>query len=485
MKTDSHNETPGPASGPEPTPRRAPGKNISIKVFGIGGAGNNMVEQMVKNGFPDISFTVLNTDAQLLENSSATNKLRLESRLLRGLGTGGDPELGRAGAEEHAAELKALCEGADVVFIVAGLGGGTATGAGPVLARIAKAAGALVLGFVTLPFDCEGSRRQRQAQQGLEQLKAVADGVVCLSNQKVFKLIDENTSLIDTFKITNSLLTEGVRGIWQLLTRTGLIDIHFADLCAVLRGRHAESSFAAAEAMGASRSREVMEKLAAHPMFDGGQMLNEAEAVLVSLMGGPDLTMAEVNRVMEQINRQCENAQVIMGAAVDEEFGDRLSITVVATRRSLADKSPPTGLRPGVAYGPEGTEVETEESTSLRGVGSGPESPTPEQRPDSGPEGTTPQRALEPQFLSPSLTGRPASRFVAPPPEMTSEKREQLLDRQSTAAGRQRKKASHMRQGQLSLEIISKGRFDKSEPTIHKGEDLDVPTYIRRGVALN
>jgi cell division protein FtsZ len=453
MKTDSHNEAPGTASGPEPTPRRAPGKNISIKVFGIGGAGNNMVEQMVKNGFPDISFTVLNTNAQLLENSSATNKLRLESKLLRGLGTGGDPELGRAGAEEHAAELKALCEGADVVFIVAGLGGGTATGAGPVLARIAKAAGALVLGFVTLPFDCEGSRRQRQAQQGLEQLKAVADGVVCLSNQKVFKLIDENTSLIDTFKITNSLLTDGVRGIWQLLTRTGLIDIHFADLCAVLRGRHAESSFAAAEAMGANRSREVMEKLAAHPMFDGGQMLNEAEAVLVSLMGGPDLTMAEVNRVMEQINRQCENAQVIMGAAVDDDFKDRLSITVVATRRSLADKSPPANI-----------EVQTDESTS----------PTPEKRP-----------ALEPHFLSPSLTGRPASRIVAPPPEMTSEKREQLLDRQSTVAGRQRKKASRLRQGQLSLEIISKGRFDKSEPTIHKGEDLDVPTYIRRGVALN
>jgi len=434
-------------------PTTAPGKKVSIKVFGVGGAGNNMVEQMVECGFRDISFTVLNTDAQLLANSSATHKLRLESKLLRGLGTGGDPELGRAGAEEHAAELKALCEGADVVFIVAGLGGGTATGASPVLARVAKAAGALVLGFVTLPFDCEGSRRQRQAQKGLEQLKATADGVVCLSNQKVFKLIDENTSLIDTFKITNNLLADGVRGIWQLLTRTGLIEIHFADLCAVLRGRHAESSFAAAEAMGANRSREVIEKLVAHPMFDGGQMLNEAEAVLVSLMGGPDLTMAEVSRVMEQINRQCENAQVIMGAAVDDAFKDRLSVTVVATRRSLADRSlaATTGIEP-------------DEATS-----------TPmEDRPP-----------LESRLLSSSPAGRPASRFVAPPPEMTADKREQLLDRQSTAAGRQRKKASRLRQGQLSLEVISKGRFDKSEPTVHKGEDLDVPTYIRRGVALN
>jgi cell division protein FtsZ len=443
MKTNSQNKV----------PIVPPTKNISIKVFGAGGAGSNMVEQMIKSGFPDLSFTVLNTDAQSLEYSSATQKVRLESKLLRGLGTGGDPALGRAAAEENVAELKALCEGADVVFIVAGLGGGTATGAGPVLARVAKEAGALVLGFVTLPFDCEGSRRQRQAQHGLEQIKTAADGVICLPNQKVFKLIDENTSLIDTFKITNDLLTDGVRGIWRLLTRTGLIDIHFADLCAVLRGRHTESSFAAAEAMGVNRSREVMEKLTAHPMFDGGQVLKEAEAVLVSLMGGPDLTMAEVNRVMEQVNRQCENAQVIMGVAVDEAFKDRLSMTVVATRRSLPDKSQPAT-----------SDNEPDATTSA----------TPENR-----------LALESQFLSPALTGRPASRFVAPPPELTSEKREQLLERQADAVGWQRKKVSRLRQAQLSLEIISKGRFDKSEPTIHKGEDLDVPTYIRRGVALN
>ncbi|MBI3849035.1 MAG: cell division protein FtsZ [Verrucomicrobia bacterium] len=464
MKPNSQDKTPNLPAGkanqaltkvPASTtiPEAKSRKNISIKVFGVGGAGGNMVEQMIKSGFSEVSFAVFNTDAESLENSSATQKLRLESKLLRGLGTGGDPDLGRAAAEEHLPELKALCEKTDVVFIVAGLGGGTATGAAPVAAKVAKEAGALVLGFVTLPFDCEGVRRQRQAQEGLEQLKAAADGVICLPNQKVFKLIDENTSLIDTFKITNDLLADGVRGIWQLLTRTGLIDIHFADLCAVLRGRHTESSFAAAEAMGANRSREVMEKMLAHPMFEGGQMLNEAEAVLVSLMGGPDLTMAEVNRVMEQINRQCENAQVIMGAAVDPAFKDRLSVTVVATRPSLPEKSPAAT-----------DDVEADERT-----------PAPSKN----------RPGLESQFLSPSLTGRPASRFVAPPPELTSEKREQLLEQQATTLGRQRKKSSRMRQGQLSLEIISKGRFDKSEPTIHKGEDLDVPTYIRRGVALN
>ena len=146
-------------------------------------------------------------------------------------------------------------------------------------------------------------------------------------------MIDENTSVLETFKITNEFLADGVRGVWRLLMHKGLIEIHFADLAALLRDRHAESSFAVAEAMGPTRSREVMDKLLAHPMLDGGQMLGESDAVLVSLIGGPDLTMAEVNRVMEQVNRQCEHAQVIMGAAIDETFSERLAVTLIAARQ--------------------------------------------------------------------------------------------------------------------------------------------------------
>ena len=221
-------------------------------------------------------------------------KIHLETKLLRGLGTGGDPERGRAIAEEQFATLKTACEGADVILIVAGLGGGAGSGISPVLARAAKETGALVLAFVTLPFVCEGNRRQQQAQQSLEQLKSVADGVICLPSQKTFKLIDENTSVLDTFRITGGLLVEGVRGVWRLLTRPGLIQIHFDDLCALVRDRHSESAFAFVEAAGAARSREVVEKLLAHPLLDEGRALAESDAVLVSLMGGKDLTMAEV-----------------------------------------------------------------------------------------------------------------------------------------------------------------------------------------------
>jgi cell division protein FtsZ len=196
--------------------------------------------------------------------------------------------------------------------------------------------------------------------------------------------------------------------------------------------------------MGPTRSREVMDKLLAHPMLDGGQMLGESDAVLVSLMGGADLTMAEVNRVMEQVNRQCEHAQVIMGAAIDEAFNERLAVTLIAARKN--------------------PELEAADGTrTVAGSGEG----------------------LAAQLLPRSTTARPGSRFVPPPPTLPPEQLQQLLVKQGRGGARQRKSSPKLRQTQLPLEIVSKGRFDKSEPTIHKGEDLDVPTYIRRGVALN
>jgi cell division protein FtsZ len=427
-------------------PAAAAQKNISFKVFGIGNAGRNVVEQMIRGGLPAATVVAVRADPQAPGLSPAVETLDLEAARLRGLGTGGDPDRGRASAEEHLAKIKSLCEGVQVVFIVAGLGGGAGTGISPVLARAAVEAGALVLAFVTTPFECEGSRRRGLAHQGLAELKATADGVICLPNQKVLKLIDENTSVLETFKITNALLADGALGVWRLLRHTGLIEIHFSELCALLRDRHAESSFAVAESAGPARSREVLDKLFAHPMFEGGQMLGESEAVLVSLLGGPDLTMAEVNRVMEQIRRQCEHAEVIMGAAIDESYRDRLAVTLIAARKN-----------------PDPAESEA-------------------RAPAGGEE-------LHTQLLTKATTARPGSRFVPPAPALSPDKMEQLLDRQnqgqSRGGARSRKTGSKFRQTQLPLEIVSKGRFDKSEPTIHRGEDLDVPTYIRRGVALN
>jgi cell division protein FtsZ len=410
----------------------------TIKIFGVGGAGVTLLDALNGEDFKGANFVAVNTDAPSLAASVASVKIHLETKLLRGLGTGGDPERGRAIAEEQFSTLKTACEGADVVLIIAGLGGGAGSGISPVLARAAKETGALVLAFVTLPFLCEGNRRQQQAQQSLEQLKSVADGVICLPSQKTFKLIDENTSVLDTLRITGGLLVEGVRGVWQLLTRPGLIQIHFDDLCALVRNRHSESSFAFVEASGAGRSREIVEKLLAHPLLDEGRALAESDAVLVSLMGGKDLTMAEVNRVMEQIGRHCEHAQIIMGAAVDAELKNKLSVTVIAAKQN------PVASAESSASAISG---EPAEQIVSRGA------------------------------------ARPAARCAPQSNPFTLQQREQVLAK--NAGARVRKSGSRMRQEQLPLAIVSKGRFDKSEPTIHKGEDLDIPTYLRRGVPLN
>ena len=385
-----------------------------VRIIAVGNAGDALLGALSTVEFAGAEFAAINTDAAALAASCAPVKIHLENKLFRGLGSGGDPERGRALAEEQFSTLKSACEGANVVFILAGLGGGAGSGISPILAKAAHEAGALVLAFVTLPFDCEMSRREAQAQTALEQLKSAADGVICLPSQKIFKLIDENSTLIETFQVTGGFLIEGVRGVWSLLTRPGLIQVHFGDLCALLRDRHAENAFAFVEASGPGRAREVAEKILNHPLLDEGRALAESDAVLVSLTAGKDLTMAEINRVMEQVKRQCGHAQIVMGAAADAGLKEKLCVTVIAAK-SIA----PAG----------------------------------------------------------SVTPRGENRTAAQAP---TGHREPALSRPRTRRG-----SSKAVQTQLPLTIISKGRFDKSEPTLHRGEDLDVPTFIRRGIALN
>jgi cell division protein FtsZ len=290
-----------------------------------------------------------------------------------------------------------------------------------------------------MPFDFEGTRKKQVAHDGLEELLAAADGVICLPNQKLSKLIDGNTSFTEAFKLSNELLADAIRGIWRLRTHQGPVELHFEQLCELLRDQHTESAFAVAEAQGPNRSVEVLEKLLAHPMLEGGQILTEAESVLVSLLGGPDLTLADVNGVMEELSNKCDGALVSMGAAIDDAFRNRLAVTLIVAR-------------------------------------------TPADAPGIGARQRGSTEPLNHQLLSRSEP-RPESRFVPPPPELPPERVAQMLHRQP--GGRGRRSAPKLRQTQLPLEIISKGRFDKSEPTIHRGEDLDVPTYIRRGVSLN
>ena len=424
------------------------GKTRPLRIFGVGGAGCNTLDFMAREAASDAVLMALNTDAQALAACSVAEKYCFGGETTHGLGAGGDPEVGRAAAEADTERFRELCDGAKIVVIVAGLGGGTGSGASPILARVAKDCGALVLGVVTLPFDFESGRRYRQALLGFQQLKLAADAVICLPNQSVFKLVDARTTVLDTFKVVNRLLADGVFGVSRLLMRTGLINADFADLSAVSRQFHAETFFATAEAAGENRAQQVIEKLFAHPLFETGKLLEEAESLLVSVCGGKDLTMSEVNCVMQEINRHCDGAHIIFGATIEEPLLNRLSVTLVASGKMAREEKAAPVSRPTKSAAPAPVPVETPS-----------------------------------QLLDSSSSARPPARIVAPAPEMTEERKEQFLTKQG--GSRSRKATARMRQNELPLEIISKGRFEKSEPTIHRGEDLDLPTYIRRGIALN
>jgi cell division protein FtsZ len=395
-----------------------------IKIIGVGNAGMAVLCALNRTEFAAAQFATINTDAGALTACPALVKIHLENKLLRGLGSGGDPDRARALAEEQFSILKSTCEGANVVFVLAGLGGGAGSGIGPVLAKAAHEAGALVLAFVTLPFEFEGNRREAQAQQALEQLRTAADGVICLPSQRIFKLVDENTGALEMFRVIDNFLIQGVRGLWQLLTRPGLIQIHFADLQMLLRDRHVESAFAFVEATGPGRSREAVENILSHPLLDEGRTLAESDAVLVNLTAGTDLSMAEMNRVIDQVKRQCSHAQIIMGAALDPAMEDKLCVTVIAAR------------------------------------------------PEAVPAGRRPQ----------TIPGGGATTPAADAPGLATGTREMTAARPFSRA---RKAANKPIQTQLPLTIVSKGRFDKSEPTKHNGQDLDVPTFIRRGICMN
>jgi len=427
--------------------------NLSIRFIGVGNAGMAMLDSIAARELGGAACIAVNTDDASLANSAAGEKISLESQLLRGMGTGGDPERGRELAEEQFGRFKSICEGAQVVFILAGMGGGVGSGAAPVIARAAKESGALVIGFAALPFEFEGARRMRQAERAYDVLREFGDGVVCWPNQKVFKLIGENSTVADTLRHANERIAEGVSGLWRLITKRGLMDVQFADLCAVLRDAHKDTFFAAVEAEGDSRAAVAVEKLLAHPVLDDGRALAGVDAVLVGISAGSDLTMAEVSRVMEAVNSHCGEAKVFVGASEDRSSGGRLHVTLIAAQRGeqlFSHSEPVKGRRSG-------------------GRGMSPQ----------------PDMDLEAEFLEKRATRRPRSRFVAPKPDLSRDEVEKLAARQPHGGSRGQNSMVKMLQGQLPLEIVSKGRFDKSEPTILDGQDLDVPTFVRRNMVLN
>ena len=300
-----------------------------IKVIGVGGGGSNAVDRMMAEGIQGVEFITINTDAQALMLSKAPTRIRLGDKLTRGLGAGGDPEIGRKSAEESADDLYAALKGSDMVFITAGMGGGTGTGAAPVVAQIAKESGALTIGVVTRPFTFEGSRRMQSAEEGINTFKEHADTLIAIPNDRLLQLADKRASLQTTFRMADEVLHQGIQGISELITIPGLINLDFADVKTIMSEGGA-ALMAVGVGEGDERARKAAEAAISSELLD--ITIDGARGVLFNVTGGSDLTLFEVNQAAAIIRETTHpDVNMIFGAVVDPNMGDEIRVTVIAT----------------------------------------------------------------------------------------------------------------------------------------------------------
>jgi cell division protein FtsZ len=301
----------------------------AIRVVGVGGAGLNAIHRMMDAGIAQVDFVAVNTDLQALAVSDAPTKISIGQGVTQGLGSGADPGVGRESAEEAVDQLKAALRGSDMVFVTAGEGGGTGTGAAPVVARIARELGALTVGIVTTPFRFEGTRRRTAAEQGVEELRAACDTVIVIPNDRLLEVLDRSTSMVDAFKIADDVLRQGVQGICDLITTPGLINLDFADVRTVMQDA-GSALMGIGYSTGPNRAREAAERALGSPLIDAE--IVSARGILLSIAGGDDLSLVEVNDAAEVVRQTAtDETNIIFGATVDPRLTGQVWVTVVAT----------------------------------------------------------------------------------------------------------------------------------------------------------
>jgi len=307
-----------------------PISGATIKVVGIGGGGGNAINRMIEAGIQGVQFLVANTDLQSLKASQASVKLQIGEKLTRGLGVGGDPEKGRQSALEDTEKIIEALEGADMVFITAGLGGGTGTGAGPIIASLATELGALTVAVVTKPFRFEGRRRQRQAEQGLNELRECVDTVITIPNERLLNAVPKGTRFHESFRLVDDVLLQAVQGISDIITVPGLINVDFADVKAIMEGMGI-ALMGTGSATGDNRALEATQRAISSPLLEEAS-IEGAKGLLVNVSGGADLTLFEVNEAMSIIHDAADpDANIIFGAVLDERLTNEMKITVIAT----------------------------------------------------------------------------------------------------------------------------------------------------------
>ncbi len=454
---------------------------ISIKVVGVGGAGANALDRIVLDGLEKADHIAINTDVQSLASSVAATKVQLGRTVTRGLGAGGDPELGYNAAAESTEEIRQVLAGARMVFVCTGLGGGTGSGAAPLVAQIAREAGSLVVGFATLPFSFEGRRRTVQAQEALERFNQSADAVICFENDRMGDMVAPKAGIHQAFAVADNTISQSVRSIVHLIQRPGLIRIGFDDLLAALRTRNGRCLFGFGESESDNRAHDALTLALKNPLMDRGRMLADADHVLVQIAGGPAMTLSEVEILMKELGRHIsDHTQIFFGTAVDSRMGNRLSVTLISS------------------LSPEGVVLEPmKKPFEPAPIEPPPPLPVPpiwEQQEQPAPIAEIPVEELE--------TPAPITEFadfvqLNPEPEIETQEEELIEEiaplpepvmmKKKSPAPKESKpvvEKKHAKQEVLQFEPVTRGRFEKSEPTIVEGQDLDVPTFLRKNVRV-
>ena len=301
----------------------------TIKVIGVGGAGNNAVNRMIEAGIRNVEFIAVNTDRQTLNESKASSKIQIGEKLTRGLGAGANPDIGSQAAEESRAEIAEVLKGADMVFVTAGMGGGTGTGAAPIVAATAKELGILTIGVVTKPFTFEGKKRLAQAERGIASLKGKVDTLVVIPNDKLLQVIDRKTSMVEAFRMADDVLRQGVQGISDLISIPGVINLDFADVKTIMLNQ-GMAHMGIGTASGENRAEDAAKQAIQSPLLETS--IEGAKGIIINITGGSDMGLHEANTAAELVQRSADpEANIIFGTVIDDSLGDEIQITVIAT----------------------------------------------------------------------------------------------------------------------------------------------------------
>lgn len=442
-----------------------------IRVLGLGGAGGNALDRLTLDGFDGAGIIALNTDVQALNGCVAAQKIQLGRGATRGLGTGGDPEVGYQAAEESADEIKAVVDGSDIVFLLAGLGGGTGSGAAPLIAHMARASGALVIAFVTLPFGFEGKRRIKQAADSLAQIEQQADLVITFENDRLGEIASHKAGVQDAFLAADQILSQSITAIAALVRRSGIIPTGLDTLSAALRSRDSRCLFAHGESDGTNRVHDALARALKSPLMDRGKMLAECQSVMVHVAGGSDLTVHEVTTLMEEFNKHIsDETRIDFGLSTDAKLGRKVSVTIISSTSAdtaaahvqavATARVQPAPQRPA----PAATQRAPFESREIHAADTSHETHS------------TAAAEAELDLDEHTTEPAPAPAPAAKPAPMTTRK---TAGEKTSAPAKKEEKAE-----QMTLEPANRGRFEKSEPTIVDGQDLDVPTFLRKNLKL-